>query len=429
MAMVWDRELIAAIIKGGPEGMRYVRERKITPEMLGKPYNDALTFIQGKYAEHQEIPSKKAISHLTREPLPDIPSDSIEVLSDYIVNRAKNIRLRKLIESIKGHTKEDGNLDEGLQILKDGIGEMEAQFRTVREDTVDFASEAELRLQEYREVRDGTFVPGVETPWPKLNLLTNGFPRGQVSVILGGTSVGKTMLAVATLKHFFLTDLKALLVSMEASKRQICTRLDGMLAQLPSREIATGRLGMFQEPRLEKHLRSLQGMEGRLYIAAGERIQQVEDLDDDIKKLSPKVVVVDAMYFLKGKGREQWQQQGDVVQELKGMARRHDVSVVVTSQFSKEGMKRKDGGRLTETGFAFRIVQDSPLVIAVKEEEPLLDDGMPLRKIEVLKNSEGPLGSFVIKWDCELAMDFSEVLDESEEVQDVADNVHTGFGE
>ena len=418
MAHVWDRDLLAAIVVEGEEALRYVRERKIKPEYLGKPYDRGLELIEHYWTEHSAVISREALQHLINDSLPMIPADNIAVTADRIINRTKALMFRTALQKISPHLKEDGQAEEGFKLLRDSLAEIAGSFVQVVDETIDFAENAPKRLERYNETRDGTYSPGVSTPWPSLDALTNGFPKGQVSVILGGLSVGKTMLTVALLKHYFQLAVKTLLVSMEATKHQITTRLDGMLAQLDSREIAGGRLGIFQEPRYVAHIQKMRSLVGRAFIAATDRIKTVSDLDDEVKAIRPSVVLVDAMYFLRGKGDKSHERHADVVQELKGMARRHDLPTIVTSQISREGVKQKDGGGLTEAAFAFRIVQDSPLVIAVKEEDQLVYAGCPLRRVEVLKNTDGPIGKFVIRWDCERTMDFGEFQEELEEPED-----------
>ena len=140
-----------------------------------------------------------------------------------------------------------------------------------------------------------------------------------------------------------------------------------------------------------------------VYVVSGDMEKHVEGLESFVAETSPDIVLVDAAYLLtteakrKG-GIAKWEQIGEVIGTLKKIGIRHDRPVVITVQFNRN-VKNNEPTREMQLGDiagSDAIPQDASIVMGVRRGQPPFD--MVRRQVTVMKNREGAVGSFEVKF-------------------------------
>jgi replicative DNA helicase len=86
-----------------------------------------------------------------------------------------------------------------------------------------------------------------------------------------------------------------------------------------------------------------------------------------IKKEKPDVVVVDYIGLMKSSTRtnEDWLNQLEIANELRGLAKRQKVAVITASQLNRDGVRRGQTASFTDTSRSFQITHPCSFVFRI----------------------------------------------------------------
>jgi len=216
-------------------------------------------------------------------------------------------------------------------------------------------------------------------------VLGGGFRQGSMTVWVGATSVGKTMMLVFQSVMYALQGKNVLYISLEDSKDVVLERFDRVLFS-NVRNDAEG---------LRKRIELLRSM-GRVEVMYDPRVS-IEELEGLVDGLAEDidVVVVDYGDLLKvGKGYKEsdWVEQGEVFERMMKLADKYDKWVVTASQANREAVDRKVLS-LNNIGRSFRKVQVADYVVAISQTKEEEQQG--LIRLVVLKNKFGKRGDII----------------------------------
>ena len=108
--------------------------------------------------------------------------------------------------------------------------------------------------------------------------------------------------------------------------------------RLAYNELTHGRLGFVGEERLFKSIDNLYNAEG-LYIIGGDFDFQIESVASAIETCKPDLVVLDGVYLLRVQGANRNERMANAFDEVKRLAKRKRVPIVITTQFNREVKK------------------------------------------------------------------------------------------
>lgn len=216
-------------------------------------------------------------------------------------------------------------------------------------------------------------------------VLGGGFRQGSMTVWVGATSVGKTMMLVFQSVMYALQGKNVLYISLEDSKDVVLERFDRVLFS-NVRNDAEG---------LKKRIELLRSM-GKVEVMYDPRVS-IEELEGLVDGLAEDidVVVVDYGDLLKvGKGYKEsdWVEQGEVFERMMKLADKYDKWVVTASQANREAVDRKVLS-LNNIGRSFRKVQVADYVVAISQTKEEEQQG--LIRLVVLKNKFGKRGDII----------------------------------
>ena len=200
------------------------------------------------------------------------------------------------------------------------------------------------RLQELSDHRNE--IIGVATGFIDLDKMTAGLQKGDLVIIAGRPSMGKTALALNIAASAAAGNrIPTGILSMEMSKEQIMFRLIGSLGRLNQQLLRTGRLSDADWQRVKKALDELK--DAPLFIddapalkptevrARARRLKREHDLG---------LFVVDYLQLMQAEGTNENRttEISRISQSLKSLARELNIPVVALSQLNRGVEQRTD---------------------------------------------------------------------------------------
>jgi len=246
-------------------------------------------------------------------------------------------------------------------------------------------------------------IKGISTGFLKLDEYTSGLHSGDLFILAGRPSMGKTAFALNIAQHVALKLKQTVAVfSLEMSKESLLTRMLCAAARVDSQRFRSGYLTQEERRKLNQALQDL--VESPLYIddTAGLHLMDMHAKLRRLKSERGKIglVIVDYLQLMSGRGRYENRNQevSALSRGLKLLAKELGVPMMVLSQLSRavetrQGDHRPQLSDLRESG---SIEQDADLVGFVFREEVYNRDREDLRGLAELilaKQRNGPIGT------------------------------------
>jgi replicative DNA helicase len=218
-------------------------------------------------------------------------------------------------------------------------------------------------------------VTGVPTGFVDLDEKTAGFQRGDLIIIAGRPSMGKTAFALNIAQYAALhSDQKTpvAIFSLEMSKEQLVTRLLCSEARIDASRLRTGHLLDNDWEKLARGAGKLH--EAKIYIDDSPAISVLE-MRAKCRRLKSEqnlgLIIVDYLQLMRGGSSPESRQQeiSEISRSLKALAKELEVPVVALSQLNR-GLENRTDKRpmmsdLRESG---AIEQDADLIMFVYRE-------------------------------------------------------------
>ena len=244
-------------------------------------------------------------------------------------------------------------------------------------------------------------VTGVPTGYTKLDSETSGLQGGDLIIIAGRPSMGKTALALNIAEHVAVGNgLPVAIFSMEMSSTQLAMRMLGSIARVDQHKMRTGRLNDKEWGELSEAMGKLH--EAPIYIDEGGALTALEvrararRLKRQYSKLG--LIVIDYLQLMAStaQGENRATEISEISRSLKAMAKELDVPVVALSQLNRaleqRPNKRPQMADLRESG---AIEQDADVILAIYRDEVYNPESPEkgVAEVNILKQRNGPIGT------------------------------------
>lgn len=266
-----------------------------------------------------------------------------------------------------------------------------------------------------------TMITGITTGDRKLNEYTGGWQNGDMIVIGGRPSMGKTALALHFLKVAVKAEKKARFYSLEMSYQALAMRLLSDESEIDFARLKRGQITGDELVYLRNIEQDLAGLpitindNPRLTIfdiAADARVRKMTD--------GLEMIVIDYIGLISpmdAKGKTKEQQVSEISREVKLLAKELNLPVIILAQLSRANEHQSDKrpvlSNLRDSG---SIEQDADVVIfpyrpsyytrGDQTKEPEQDykelsqeEYLRLFETIIAKNRNGNLGTVIWDWD------------------------------
>jgi replicative DNA helicase len=244
----------------------------------------------------------------------------------------------------------------------------------------------------------GAFT-GVATGYSKLDEMTTGFQAGDLVIIAGRPSMGKTTLAVNIAEHAAISGkVPAAIFSMEMTAEQVTLRMIASLGRVSQSHLRKGTLSAEDWPRITSATEVL--AQAPIFIDETPALTPVE-LRARARRLKREkglgLIIVDYLQLMSVYGTKENRatEISEISRGLKALAKELQVPVIALSQLNRSVEQRTEKkpvmSDLRESG---AIEQDADVILLIYREE--VYEPNTTRKgiadIIVAKQRNGPIG-------------------------------------
>ncbi|MGQ9686643.1 MAG: replicative DNA helicase [Thiobacillaceae bacterium] len=259
------------------------------------------------------------------------------------------------------------------------------------------------RIDELYNRDNPSEVTGVPTGFTDLDAKTSGLQPGDLIIVAGRPSMGKTAFSLNIAENVALNArLPVAVFSMEMAASQLVMRMLGSIGKLDQHKLRTGRIGDDEWPKLTHAIGVLD--EAPIYIDESPGLTAMEvrararRLARQCKDGKLGLIVLDYLQLMSGTGtgENRATEISEISRSLKGLAKELDVPVIALSQLNRSleqrPNKRPVMSDLRESG---AIEQDADVIIFIYRDEVYNPDSPDKGTAEIIigKQRNGPTGT------------------------------------
>ena len=256
------------------------------------------------------------------------------------------------------------------------------------------------RIQELHDRDNPSDITGVPTGYHDLDSKTSGLQPGDLLIVAGRPSMGKTSLALNMAEHVAIdVGLPVAVFSMEMGGTQLAMRMLSSVGKLDAHRVRTGRLNDDEWSRLSFALGKMH--EAPLYIDETPALNPI-DLRARARRLHRQcgklgLIVIDYLQLMSaaGHGENRATEISEISRSLKSLAKELSVPVIALSQLNRSleqrPNKRPVMSDLRESG---AIEQDADVIMFIYRDEVYNPDTPDKGSAEIIiaKQRNGPIG-------------------------------------
>ena len=293
----------------------------------------------------------------------------------------------------------------GDEPTDDIIDQAERRIFEIAEDKVkrgflsirDLVGETTHQLEELYERSD--VVTGVPTGFKRLNTYTAGLQSGDLIIIAGRPSMGKTALALNIAQHVALRhDGSVGIFSLEMSTQQLVRRMISSEAQVDNQKINTGYLS---KDELNGLINSLELLASKNIFVDDAANPSLLEMRSKARRLKAEhgldLLIIDYLQLMSlGRFENRNLEIGAISRALKGLAKELEVPVIALSQLSRAPEARSHHRpQLSDLRESGNLEQDADVVSFIYREELYNPDDPSLEgeaTLIIAKQRNGPVG-------------------------------------
>ncbi|WP_354684473.1 replicative DNA helicase [Cupriavidus necator] len=257
------------------------------------------------------------------------------------------------------------------------------------------------RIDELYHRDSTTDVTGVPTGFIDLDKMTSGMQPGDLIIVAGRPSMGKTAFSLNIGEHVAVEQgLPVAVFSMEMAGTQLAMRMLGSVGRLDQHRLRTGRLLDEDWPRLTHAIQRMN--DTQLFIDETPALNPME-LRARSRRLARQcgqlgLIIIDYLQLMSGSGggENRATEISEISRSLKGLAKELNCPVIALSQLNRSleqrPNKRPVMSDLRESG---AIEQDADVILFIYRDEVYNPDSQDKGTAEIIigKQRNGPIGT------------------------------------
>ncbi len=358
---------------------------------------------------------------LQNEPLAYLESlvDIAQTSSSSVMAHAKLIREHAILRALSKTGSEiafdafnpegrssDVLLDEAERKIL-SIADISATHREGFQPIRPLMKEVFANLQAFANREDKTALLGLSSGFADLDNMTQGFQKGDLIIVAGRPSMGKTAFVLNVAEHVALVEKKVVAIfSLEMSATQLVFRLLSTNADIPASRLRTANIdeestdwlslsqscSNFYEDKINRiFIDDTGGLTPSAMRSRARRLKR------EVKNLG--LIIIDYIQLMQGNKQNDSRasEVSDISRSIKALARELNVPVIALSQLSRKVEERSDKrpvmSDLRESG---AIEQDADLILMLYRGEYYNPGDTNLKGLAELiigKQRNGPTGS------------------------------------
>ena len=325
--------------------------------------------------------------------------DYARIVSDKAVTR----NLIHVCTSIQ--TSAYGGTTAGEELLDWAENEIFALSRGAADaDTVNIAPIINEAFEEIQALIDnGGALSGLSTGFLDLDEKTSGFGPGDLVIIAGRPSMGKTTFSNCIVDHVAVVERKPVAYfSLEVSSRHLVRNMLCSRARVQVQRVLRGLIDQQETQQLTDAASEL--MVGKIFIddSTASNIIQVRAKARRVKQRHGLgLAVVDYLQLMEtGRAENRQQEIAQISRGLKAMARELEIPVIAISQLNRSVDTREDRRpRMSDLRESGALEQDADLILFLYRESQYKPDADPTEaELIIAKQRNGPTGNIPLRF-------------------------------
>jgi len=248
--------------------------------------------------------------------------------------------------------------------------------------------------------KSGSSITGISTGFAKLDEKTSGLQKGDLVVVAGRPSMGKTSFCMNLAEYAAIEqDMTVGVFSLEMPGEQLSMRLISSLGRVNSTRLRTGQLKDDDWPRISSAVSLLS--KAKIHVNDSAGLSPIE-LRSQARRLAREndgldMIVIDYLQLMQaGESSDNRATEiSNITRSLKMLAKELELPVIVLSQLNRSLESRPDKrpvmSDLRESG---AIEQDADVIFFIYRDEVYDDESTDKGTAEIIigKQRNGPIG-------------------------------------
>ena len=261
--------------------------------------------------------------------------------------------------------------EEALKAVTDTLERMRKAV-TAKTRSLNAKQACEDFIQSYVAAYENGDLPGTGTGIGEIDEITGGAKPGELWVVSGPSSSGKSVLMYQIGSQFLGEKKVVAIFSAELMNREIVGRLVCLHARVPYQAITTPReVTKYEMTKVQASVKAM--AETRMWVDAsgGQSIESISAESERIKDIEGQIdlIIVDYIQIIKGnrnKGDSREQEVASISSGLKQLAKKMNCPVVTGSQENDDGKTRESRAIEQDADVWLKITADGILLKKVR---------------------------------------------------------------
>ena len=323
---------------------------------------------------------------------------SATVYADIVKSASTTRKIFSYSESVKEVAHSDLDSDEKL-------GQVHSMLAPLTDSVPDGFSDYRGALLEAvasitAQMERGGGLSGLSTGFDALDEITAGLHDSELVIVGARPSMGKTVLAMCIANHVAQKD-PVLVFSLEMPKQMLAKRSLSSFAKIHMNDLMRGNIKGHQSGLLQHAGQRLTDLNMRIDDSAGLTVDQLRTrVRIAARKEKPRLVVIDYLTLLKGKGDNMHLEVSYISKSLKAMAKEQACPVICLAQLNRGLEQRPDKRpKLSDLRESGSIEEDADVVMFLYRDEVYDKESerKGILEVGIAKNRNGETGTRYLK--------------------------------
>jgi len=305
----------------------------------------------------------------------------------------------------------DMEVQELIDISEKKIFEIAEQVTRGKQDVVNVKDIIKDVVNRVHEMQETTGVTGLETGFSELDKLTSGLQNGDLIIIAGRPSMGKTAFSMNIIEHVAISSPNpkpVAVFSLEMPTEQLVLRMISSFGHIGGTKLRDGSMTETDWNSFNHAVRALEENVILIDETASITPTEIRAKCRRLKRKHPELslIMVDYLQLMTvhGKSENRVQEISEISRSLKALAKEINVPVIALSQLNRGVESRPKAGKgrmpqmsdLRESG---SIEQDADIIGFIYRDEQYHDDSysnpeeIGKADLKISKHRNGPTGS------------------------------------
>ncbi len=321
-------------------------------------------------------------------------SSGFKMLFDAVVNAYKGRKLLEWSSQIPTRVHSSTDISQTINAVLSNLTNLQSENLENGVISIEEALEQAYDIIEKR--KDDKLPVGILTGFPTIDQYTGGFTEGTTWIISGRPSMGKTTVALTSLKEVAKRDHPCMLFNREMNSDELMFRLLSMETGIHYQKIRTSDLTTTDMTTLKTASNKL----GKVpFYLDSNYYGDIHYIISAIRKYHKlhgiRVVGIDYIQLLTDRQENQVLELGRISRELKLLSMDLGITILILSQLNRKAEEREDKRPImSDLRASGNLEEDADVVLGLYRDEMYNMNPLTAGYIEflILKQRNGPLG-------------------------------------